>query len=162
MIPKPVHEALRQQIQKEFASAYYYLSMSAYFSSQNLNGFAHWMRKQYSEEVEHGLKIYDFIIERGDRVVLEGIEKPSADFKTPLDVMTKVLEHEKKVTASINTCYELAVKEKDYPTQIMLEWFIKEQVEEERSAEEVINLLKMIGDAPAGLIMLDRQLAARS
>lgn len=162
MIPKSVLEALRQQIQKEFASAYYYLSMSAHFSAENLNGFAHWMRKQHAEETEHGLKIYDFIIERGDRVVLDAIEKPAADFKSPLDVMTKVLEHEKKVTASINSVYELAVKEKDYPTQIMLEWFIKEQVEEERSAEEVVNLLKMIGDAPAGLIMLDRQLAARA
>jgi ferritin len=162
MIPKTVLEALRQQIQKEFASAYYYLSMSAHFVSVNLPGFAHWMRKQYGEEMDHGLKIYDFIHERGDRVVLEAIDKPPADFKNPLDVMTKVLEHERKVTASINAVYELAVKEKDYPTQIMLEWFIKEQVEEERSAEDVVNMLKMMGDAPAGLIMLDRQLAARA
>lgn len=161
MIPKNVVEALKQQIQKELSSAYYYLSMSAYFSSVNLEGFAHWMKKQFEEETAHGLKIYDFILGRGGRVILEAIEKPPSEFKSPLDVMTKVLEHEKGVTASINALYELAVKEKDYPTQIMLEWFIQEQVEEERSAEEVINLLKMIGDAPAGLIMLDRQLASR-
>ena len=162
MIPKNVLEALRVQIQKELYSAYYYLSMSAHFVSVNLPGFAHWTRKQFEEETSHGLKIYDFIHERGGRVVLEAIDKPPTEFKTPLDVMTKVLEHERSVTASINALYELAVKEKDYPTQIMLEWFIKEQVEEERSVDEVINMLKMVGDAPAGLIMLDRQLASRS
>ncbi|HLA68487.1 MAG TPA: ferritin [Bacteroidota bacterium] len=161
MIPKSVLKALNQQIQKELFSAYYYLSMATHFQSANLNGFAHWMRKQYEEETNHAMKIVDFLGERSGRVVLEAIEKPGGEFKTPLDVMKLVLEHEKKVTASINAVYELAVKEKDYPTQIMLEWFIKEQVEEERSAEDVINMLKMIGDAPAGLVMLDRQLASR-
>lgn len=161
MIPKNVLDALRAQIQKELYSAHYYLSMSAHFTGANLSGFAHWMRQQYQEETGHAMKIYDYIHERGGRVVLEAIEKPPAEFKSPLDVMNKVLEHEKSVTASITAVYELAVKEKDYPTQIMLEWFIKEQVEEERSAADVINMLKMIGDAPAGLIMLDRQLAAR-
>lgn len=161
MIPKTVLEALNHQIQKEVSSAYYYLSMAAHFHSVNLNGFAHWMRKQYEEETTHGLKIYDYIGERGGRVVLEAIEKPQAEFKTPLEVINLVLEHEKKVTASINSVYELAVKEKDYPTQIMLEWFVKEQVEEERAAEDIVNMLKMIGDAPAGLVMLDRQMAMR-
>lgn len=161
MIPKTVLDALRAQIQKEFSSAYYYLSMSAHFTGVNLPGFAHWMRQQYQEETAHAMKIYDYIHERGGRVILEAIEKPPAEFKTPLDVLSKVLEHEKSVTASITALYELALKEKDYPTQIMLEWFIREQVEEERSAEDVINMLKMIGDAPAGLVMLDRQLAAR-
>ncbi len=161
MIPKPVLDALNQQIQKELFSAYYYLAMGVHFQSSNLNGFAHWMRKQYQEETAHAMKILDFVAERGGRVVLESVEKPPSEFKTPLDVMKLVLEHEKKVTASINAVYELAVKEKDYPTQIMLEWFINEQVEEERSAEDIISTLKMIGDAPAGLVMLDRQLAAR-
>lgn len=162
MIPKTVLEALRAQIQKELYSAYVYLSMSAHFVSVNLPGFAHWTRKQFEEETSHGMKIFDYIHERGGRVVLEALDKPPAEFKTPLDVMTKILEHERSVTASINALYELAVKEKDYPTQIMLEWFIKEQVEEERSVDEVINMLKMVGDAPAGLVMLDRQLASRS
>jgi len=161
MIPTAVLEALNQQIQKEFSSAYYYLSMAAYFQSTNLGGFSHWMRKQYEEETAHGLKIYGYVEERGGRVTLEAIEQPPKEFKGPLDVMKLVLEHERKVTASINALYELALKEKDYPTQIMLEWFIREQVEEEKSAEEIINMLKMIGDAPAGLVMLDRQLAAR-
>lgn len=161
MIPKSVLDALNQQVQKEFFSAYYYLSMSVHFQSVNLGGFAHWMRKQYEEETAHALKILDFIGERGGRVALEPVEKPPTEFKSPLDVMKIVLDHEKKVTASINAVYEAAIKEKDYPTQIMLEWFIKEQVEEEKSAEDVVNMLKMIGDAPAGLVMLDRQLAAR-
>jgi len=161
MIPQSVLKALNQQIQKELFSAYYYLSMSAHFRSANLAGFAHWMRKQYEEETSHAMKIFDFIVERGGRVHLEAIEKPEGEFKSPLDIMELVLEHEKKVTASINAVYELAVKEKDYPTQIMLEWFIKEQVEEERSAEDTLNMLRMIGDAPAGLLMLDRQLASR-
>jgi ferritin len=161
MIPNSVLKALNQQIQKELFSAYYYLSMALHFQSMNLNGFAHWMRKQYEEETSHAMKLLDFVGERGGRVVLEAIEKPGGEFKTPLDVMKLVLEHERKVTASINALYEIAAQEKDYPTQIMLEWFIKEQVEEERSGEDVINMLKMIGDAPAGLVMLDRQLAAR-
>ena len=161
MIPQSVLKALNQQIQKELFSAYYYLSMSMHFQSVNLGGFAHWMRKQYEEETGHAMKIVDFVVQRGGRVVLEAIEKPEGKFKTPLDVMKLVLDHEKKVTASINAVYETAAKEKDYPTQIMLEWFIKEQVEEERSVEDVLNMLKMIGDAPAGLVMLDRQLASR-
>ncbi len=161
MIPQTVLKALNQQIQKELFSAYYYLSMSAHFQSANLAGFSHWMRKQYEEETGHAMKIFDFIGERGGRVALEAIEKPEGAFKAPVDVINLVLEHEKKVTASINALYELAVKEKDYPTQIMLEWFIKEQVEEERSVEEILNMLKMIGDAPAGLVMFDRQLASR-
>jgi len=161
MIPNSVLKALNQQIQRELFSAYYYLSMATHFQSVNLNGFAHWMRKQYEEETSHAMKILDYIGERGGRAVLETIEKPGGEFKTPLDVMKLVLEHEKKVTASINAVYEIAAQEKDYPTQIMLEWFIKEQVEEERSAEDIVNMLKMIGDAPAGLVMLDRQLASR-
>lgn len=161
MIPNSVLKALNQQIQKELFSAYYYLSMAMHFQSMNLNGFAHWMKKQYEEETSHAMKVLDYVGERGGHVVLEAIEKPEGSFKTPLDAMKMVLDHEKKVTASINSLYEAAMQEKDYPTQIMLEWFIKEQVEEERSTEDIINMLKMIGDAPAGLVMLDRQLAAR-
>ncbi len=97
MIPKNVLEGLRQQIQKELYSAYYYLSMSTYFASVNLPGFAHWTRKQFEEETSHGMKFLDFIHERGGRVVLEAIEKPPSEFKTPLDVMSKVLEHERSV-----------------------------------------------------------------
>ena len=161
MISKKLQDAINGQISHEFYSSYMYLSMSAYFQTANLPGFANWMMIQSQEEYGHALKFYKHIIERGGKVELEAIDKPKADYKNSLDVMKKVLEHEQKVTGLINALYELAVKEKDYPGQIMLQWFIEEQVEEEKNAAEVIHLLKQIGDAPAGLIMLDRQLAAR-
>lgn len=161
MISKKLQDAINQQITYEFYSSYMYLSMSAYFQTGNLPGFANWMMIQSQEEHSHAMKFYKHIIERGGKVEFEAIDKPKADYRNPLDVMKKVLEHEQKVTGLINALYELAVKEKDYPGQIMLQWFIEEQVEEEKSAAEVIHLLKQIGDAPAGLIMLDRQLAAR-
>ncbi len=161
MISKRIQDAINEQIVHEFFSSYLYLSMSAYFQGMNLPGFAHWMMIQSSEEYSHALKLYNHIIERGGKVELEAIAKPKGDYKSPLDVMKKVLEHEQKITGLIHTLYELASKEKDYPGQIMLQWFVTEQVEEEKSANEVIHLLKQIGDAPAGLIMLDRQLGAR-
>jgi ferritin len=161
MISKKLNDAMNEQINHEFYSSYLYLAMQAYFQSTNLPGFAHWMSVQSQEEYSHGLKFYNHILERGGKVELAAIEKPKSDFKSPLDVMKKVQEHEQKVTNLIHSLYELALKEKDYPGQIMLQWFIEEQVEEEKSAAEVLHLLKQIGDAPAGLIMLDRQLAAR-
>jgi len=162
MMTKKVEDALNQQINKELFSSYLYLAMAAHFESVNLGGFAHWMKVQSEEEYGHGMKIYHFINERGGRAILEAIAKPATEFKTPLDVMKKVLEHEKKVTASIEALYELSMKEKDYATQVMLQWFIKEQVEEEKSATDIIELLKSIGDNPAGLAMLDGRLHARA
>jgi ferritin len=119
------------------------------------------MKMQSDEEAEHGMKFFEFINERGGRVALEAIDKPPAGFKTPLDIMKKVLEHEKKVTGMINALYELAVKEKDYPSQVMLQWFITEQVEEEKNAFDIMELLKNLGDTPAGLIMLDQKVGGR-
>ena len=161
MIPKGMQNFLNQQINKEMYSGYYYLSMSAHFQSANLPGFAHWMMIQYREETEHAMKLMKHIHERGGNVILEAIEKPPSDFGSPLDVMKLVLEHEKKVSASINKCYEAALGEKDYPAQIMLEWFIKEQVEEEKSASEIVEQLKMMGEHAPSLIMIDRHLGSR-
>ncbi len=161
MLPKKIQDALNKQINNELYSSYVYLSMSAYFQAANLPGFAHWMMAQSTEENKHAMKFYHHIVENGGRVVLEAIGKPPLDYKSPLDVMKKSLEQEKSVTASINAMYELAQKEKDYPTQVMLQWFITEQVEEEKTVADIIEMLKMIGDAPAGLIMADRQLGAR-
>ncbi|MBM4160432.1 MAG: ferritin [Ignavibacteria bacterium] len=161
MFSKKMQDAMNQQIKHEFYSSYLYLGMSAHFESVNLPGFAHWMKAQSDEEAEHGMKFFDFINERNGRVVLEAIDKPPTEFKSPLEVMKKVLEHEKKVTAMINALYELAVKEKDYPSQVMLQWFITEQVEEEKSASDIIELLKNLGDTPAGLIMVDEKLGGR-
>ena len=162
MLSKTMLKALNEQVTQELYASYLYLSMSAHFESSNLPGFALWMQVQSKEENGHAMKIYKYIHDRSERVTLETIDKPPSSFKKPLDVMKQALEHEKKVTGMITRLYEMAMKEKDYPTQVMLQWFINEQVEEEKTASDIIELLKQVGDAPAGLIMLDRQLGARA
>ncbi len=162
MIPKSVQDAMNTQIKNELASAYLYLSMAAHFEASSLPGFATWMKIQAKEEVDHAMKFFAFINERGGRVVLEAIEKPPAEFKSPAEVMRQVYQHEQKVTSMINGIYAVALKENDYPSQVMLQWFIGEQVEEEKSALDIADKLKMIGDAPAGLLMLDHQLGERA
>ena len=129
MIEKAMQEAMNEQINKELFSSYLYLSMAAYFEDKNLPGFAHWMRLQADEEREHAMKFYDFILERGGRVILKAIDAPKTEWSSSLEVAEEVAAHEAKVTASINALYELALKEKDYPAQVMLQWFISEQVE---------------------------------
>ncbi len=161
MLSKTMQKALNQQINDELYSSYLYLSMSTYFQAVNLPGFAHWMMVQSKEEYDHAIKIYGYIHNRNGRVMLDVIEKPPAEFRKPLDVMKQVLEHEQNVTGSINKLYDMAAKEKDYPTQVMLQWFINEQVEEEKTASDIIEQLKMVGDAMAGLVILDRQLGSR-
>ena len=150
-----------EQIKHELASAYYYLAASAYFASENLPGAAKWMRKQSTEEVAHAMKLFDFVHDRGRRATLEQLDKPSADFTSPLDVFTRALRHEERVTALINGLYEVAVAEKDYPAQILLQWFITEQVEEERNAGDIVSQLKMVGDDKVGLLALDERLGKR-
>ena len=154
-------KAINDQIQKEWYSSYLYLAMAAQFEADNLAGFAHWMKAQADEEREHGMRHFKYLVDRGGRVVLGAIDKPPADFGKPVQVFEKVLEHEQYVTASINSLYELALKEKDYPTQGELQWFIKEQVEEENIAEDILRQLQMIGDHPHFLLMMDRKLGER-
>lgn len=161
MISKPLQDAMNEQINFELFSAYLYLSMSAHFEAQNLPGFANWMRVQYQEETSHAMKLYKYIFDRNGVVTLKSIAQPATKFKKPLEVFTQVLEHEQKVTSLINKLYELAVKEKDYAAQSFLQWFVNEQVEEEKNATDMINMLEMIGDSPVSLIMADRQLGAR-
>lgn len=161
MFSKAVHKALNEQIQHEFYSAYIYLSMSAYCDSINLAGCAHWLRLQAQEEVAHAMKFFGFINDRGGRVTLEALDQPPAEFQSPLTVFEQALEHERKVTASIHRLYDLAVRENDYPTQVLLHWFISEQVEEEKSAGDIVELLKLSGGEGPALILLDRQLGAR-
>jgi ferritin len=156
-----VMKLLNEQINAEFYAAYIYLSMAAYFEDKDLAGFAHWMRMQSAEELTHAQKIFDYVIERGGRVVLEQIDAPPSDFDSPLDVFEKALAHEQKVTAMIDHLYAQAEKESDYPTQVMLQWFITEQVEEENTAGTLVAQLKMAGDSPAALLVFDRQLASR-
>jgi ferritin len=161
MLTKSVQTAIIDQINFELASAYLYLSMSLHFESENLNGFAHWMRVQYQEETSHAFKFMKYVNDRGGKVSLLAIPQPETKFKTPLDIFKLVLSHEQIVTSRINKIYELAIKEKDYPTQSCLQWFINEQVEEEKNAVEIINMLEMAGATPISIMMADRQLGAR-
>lgn len=161
MISEKMEEALNGQVNAELYSAYLYLSMGSYFKSLNLNGFAGWMRVQTQEEVIHAMKIYDFINERGGRVILKAIEGPPTEWDSPLAVFEAVYVHEQKVTGLINDLVDLAIKEKDHATNTFLQWFVNEQVEEESSADEVVQQLKMMENAPGGMFMLDRELGQR-
>jgi len=161
VLNKKVQDAINEQIKNELYSAYLYLSMAAYSEASNLPGLAHWMRLQSQEEVEHAMKFFDFINDRGGRVVLQAIDQPPTEFESPLAIFEQTLEHERKVTAMINQLYELALRENDYPSQVLLQWFIEEQVEEEKNAEQILQTLKMIGDKPQGLVMVDRELGRR-
>jgi ferritin len=135
--------------------------MSAYLQSINLPGCAHWMRMQYQEEVGHALKLFDYVHKREGHVTLHAIQQPNTQFKSPLGVFEQALGHEREVSAMINKLYALTQKENDYPTQIKLQWFITEQVEEEKNAGAIVEQIKMIGDNKVALLMLDRQLGAR-
>lgn len=161
MISKKMEEALNEQVNAELYSAYMYLSMESYFKSLNLNGFSNWMRVQTQEEVMHAMKIYDFVNERGGRVILKAIEGPPTKWDSPLAVFEAVYAHEQKVTGLINDLVDLAIKEKDHATNTFLQWFVNEQVEEESSADEVVQQLKMMENAPGGMFMLDRELGQR-
>jgi ferritin len=161
MISKNMEEALNEQVNAELYSAYLYLSMESYFKAQNLNGFANWMRIQTQEEVSHAMKIYDFINERGGRVLLKAIEGPATEWDSALTVFNAVYAHEQKVTSLINNLVDLAIKEKDHATNSFLQWFVNEQVEEEASADAIVQQLKMMEKAPGGMFMLDRELRQR-
>ena len=162
MISQNLQNAINEQIKYELYSAYMYLAMSADCSDRNLTGFANWMRMQAQEEVEHAMRFYDFLIERGGRVELHGIDKPPFEFGSPLEIMEQSLEHERFVTSRINGLFDLAHEEQDRPAQVMLQWFITEQVEEEASIDEIVQRMKMFGADGAALFMLDRDLGARS
>ena len=161
MLDKTVQEAINNQIGMEFSSEYVYLSMSAHFEHANLPGFARWMRLQSGEEHTHAMRLFDFVNDRGGRVVLQAIAQPPAEFGSPLEVMQKALEHEQKVTAAINSMYGVAMKENDYATIAMLQWFVNEQVEEEKAAALIVEQLKLVGSDGPALLLLDRELGAR-
>lgn len=161
MIGKALQDAMNEQINKELFSSYLYLSMAAYFEERNLPGFAHWMRLQEAEEREHAMKFYDHLVDRGGRVLLKALEAPRTEWKSPLAVFEEAAGHEAEVTASINALYELAQKEKDYPAQVMLQWFVSEQVEEEKNAAEILASLKLIEERGTAVLMLDHRLAKR-
>jgi len=161
MISPTIQNAINDQIKHEFFSSYLYLSMSAYFETLSLPGFASWMRVQSQEEHEHAMKFFDFLNDRGGSVELQALDQPPGEFQSPLDVFEQALAHERKVTSLIHRLYELALKENDYATQTLLQWFITEQVEEEKNAGQIVEQLKMTGGEPSALLLLDRDLAGR-
>ena len=154
--------AFNEQIKSEFYSAYLYLAMSAHFANFGLSGFARWMRVQAKEEVAHATKMYDYVLARGGKIILKAIEAPPTTWKNALEIMQAGLEHEKLVTRKLNELADLAVREKDHASQIFLAWYVTEQVEEEQSFGDIVNALKLIKGEGQGLLMMDRELAART
>jgi ferritin len=161
MLSKAMQDALSAQINAEYYSSYLYLSMAAYCESANLKGFANWFRVQSQEEMVHVMKFYDFVLERRGEVELRPIEGPPTEWDSPLAVFEATLKHEEHVTSLIHKLVDLALKENDHPTHTFLQWFVTEQVEEEASADEVLQQLKLVQGAPGGLFMLVRELGQR-
>ncbi len=161
MINEKVGKILNSQVNKELYSAYLYLSMSAYFSDKGLLGFANWMRIQAQEEQAHAMLIYDFLINRGEKVVLTAIDAPPNNWENSLSVMEEVLKHEVYVTGLINDIISIAEEVKDRATISYMNWFIDEQVEEEANSQDIISKLKLIGEDKSALYLLDKDLAAR-
>ncbi|MCI0437462.1 MAG: ferritin [Gemmatimonadetes bacterium] len=159
---KKVQQAINQQIGHELESAYLYLAMSAHFETASLPGFARWMRLQAQEELGHAIRLFDYMHDRGGRIELQAIAGPPAEFGDPLSIFEAALKHEQKVTRLIHKLNELAGEKKDTATQVFLQWFITEQVEEEKNASAAVEQLRMAGSAPAALLMLDGRLGARS
>jgi len=162
MLSSKMEKALNDQLNAELASDYLYLSMAAYFESQNLEGFASWMKIQSREEFVHAMKIYDYIQSRGGRVRFGALEAPQSEWGSPLAAFSAALEHEQMITSRINALVEIANKEKDNATHQFLMWFVAEQVEEEESASRVVERLKLMGDAPGGLFIMDQELGSRT
>ncbi len=161
MLSDKMLKAVNDQIELELSSAYLYRAMAADCEAQNLPGFAHWYKVQFQEEQSHAMKLFEHVADRNGRVVLGPVAKPKMEFGSALDGFKEVLAHERKVTASIHRLYELAGAEKDYAMQVLLQWFIKEQVEEEKTAEDVIRQLEAIGDKAHLLLLLDRKMGDR-
>ncbi len=161
MISKKMQDKLNYQINREIFSAYLYLSMASYASDKGFDGFANWFLCQYKEELSHAEKIYHYINEQGSRVYLEAIEKPEQDFSSVVDLFEKTLVHERKVTSLIHDLVKLARDEHDYATEYFLQWFVKEQVEEESAPEKILLKLRMIGKEGNSIIMMDKELAKR-
>ena len=161
MLKERIQEALNEQLNAELYSSYLYLSMSAYFETVDLPGFASWMRVQAMEELTHAMKFYKFINERGGRVLLKEIKAPPVEWDSPIAAFRQAYEHEQYVTSLINKLVDLAMEEKDHATYNFLQWFVNEQVEEEDSANSVVQKLKLVGERGGGLFMLDKELGQR-
>ena len=162
MLSDRLQDAINRQINRELYAAHLYLSMSAYFETLSLNGFAHWMKMQFEEETSHALKLFDYVNDRDGRVTLHAIEQPPIEFESPHAVMRAALDHERHVTEMINDLYALAVDERDYPSHVLLEWFVAEQVEEEKVLTEIVDHMNLIGNDGTGLLIMDQRLGDRT
>jgi ferritin len=162
MISEKIQNAINDQIKAELDSSYLYLAMSAYCESINFKGYAAWFKTQAGEEHQHAMKFFEYLVDRGGRVTLKGLDTPTFDFQSMQHAFQQTLDHERIVTGRINKIYELAVTEKDFATQEMLNWFVKEQVEEEASAGEILEQIKMVENRPGSLIYLDRHAGKRA
>lgn len=161
MLVKTMEDALNEQINREMYSAYLYMSMSAYAAHEGFKGFANWFMVQYHEEMLHAMKLYEYVSLRGGSITLKPIPQPPTTFESPLDMFQKTLEHERYITSSINGWMDLAIAERDHATQIFLQWYVTEQVEEENNDQEILAQLRLIGSDVQGLLLLDKELAAR-
>jgi ferritin len=161
MLSEKMTDALNNQLNKEIYSAYLYMSMSAYSSYSGLKGFANWFMVQYQEEMVHAMKIYDYIDNQSQQVKLVAINQPPTEFESPLDMFEKTLKHEQFVTKSINDLVDIAISEKDHATNIFLQWFVTEQIEEEGNDNDIISRLRIVGEDGNGLLMVDKELSAR-
>ena len=161
MLSNKLHEAMNHHFKAELYAAHLYLSMSAYCESINLPGFAHWMLTQSDEERGHAMRFYGFIRDRGARVAVSAVEQPPSNFAAPVELFEQALAHEREVAAKIDQLYELAHEEKDPASQAFLQWFVTEQVEEDKLLSQLVETLKLAGDNGAALLMLDRELGAR-
>ena len=162
MINEKLQNAFNDQINKELYSEYLYLAMKTYFLEQNLMGFVNWFDCQVQEEHAHALGMYDYLNERGGTIELMAIDKPVVEGKTPLEIFEQVLKHEEYVTSRINALYDVAEETRDRAAMQFLDWYLKEQVEEEASVGGVLATLKLIGDDKKALLLLDKDLATRT
>ena len=162
MLKERVLKKLNEQINHEMASAYLYFSMMGYFESLSLKGFSHWMKLQAQEEMTHSLRIFNYINDKGERAEAGSLAAPRHDWASPLEVAEDVYTHECFVSEKINECVTLALEENDHSTNTFLQWFVAEQVEEEASADDVVQKLKLIGDNSSGLFLLDAELGKRA
>lgn len=161
MISKKIEDALNKQINEELYSAYLYMSMASHFDAANLPGFGNWMKTQAEEEMAHAYRFYHYINERGGRAILGAIAAPPTEWESPLKAFEDALNHERHITACINGLVDLAIAEKDHASNSMLQWFVNEQVEEEATAEEILEKIKLVGDSGQALYMLDKELGVR-
>lgn len=162
MLNEKMEKEFNEQINKELFSAYLYLDMKSRFSEMNLQGFVNWMDVQVQEEKAHAMGMYDYVLERGGRVELLAIDKPEVEGKTPLEIFEQVLKHEEFVTSRINHLMDVADEVRDRATLSFLDWYLKEQVEEESNVGGVLATLRLIGEDKKALLMLDKDLAART